>query len=299
MGIFTKAIVAALPLVPRPLMRRMASRYIAGESLDEALALLTKLQSEGYPGAIDLLGEDVAGESAARAVQREYLHIATATKARGLDSYLSIKPTHLGLRTSRDLALELFTELARATATSAQFVRVEMEDSTTTDDTLWLFTKLRESFDNVGIVLQARLKRTLADVRALPSESDVRIVKGIYIEPAAIAYSEYIPIRDSFSEACQLLWRAGHRVRLATHDEAMGARCIKVASDLGVAKDRYEFQVMLGVQEHNWRRWRGNGHTVRVYVPFGPEWRAYSTRRLKRNPALAGHVLRALFRGPR
>lgn len=297
MGLLEKAIVAALPLVPRPVMRRISSRYIAGETLAEALACLADLARRGHPGVIDVLGEDVQGEAAARKVLEEYRVAAEAVHAQGLDAYVSVKPTHFGLRTSRDLALELYRALLTRCQALGQFVRVEMEDHTTTDDTLWLFAELRKSFRDVGIVLQSRLKRTPDDVRALPPESDVRMVKGIYIEPAAIAHTEYVPIRDGFVAACEQLWRAGHRVRLATHDEHMAARCIQLATDLGVSRDRYEFEVLLGVQQPLWERWKARGYTVRVYVPFGPDWRAYSTRRLKKNPAIAGHVLRAMLRG--
>jgi proline dehydrogenase len=297
MGVFMKAIVAALPLVPRPIMRRISARYIAGETLGEALAQLAALKAEGHPGIIDLLGEDVAGEAAARKVMHDYKAAADAVHTAGLDAYVSIKPTHFGLRTSRELALELYTDLIRHCAAQKQFVRVEMEDHTTTDDTLWLFKRLRESFTNVGIVLQSRLHRTPDDIRALPPESDVRLVKGIYIEPKEIAHTEYVPIRDAFVTECEQLWRAGHRIRLATHDEHMAARCIQLATDLGVARDRYEFEVLLGVQQPLWGRWKARGYTVRVYVPYGPDWRAYSTRRLKKNPAIAGHVIKAILRG--
>lgn len=297
MGLIEKAIVAALPLVPRPIMRRISSRYIAGETLGEAVDCLAKLASQGHPGIIDVLGEDVQGEAASRKVLAEYQAAADAVHARGLDTYISVKPTHFGLRTSRDLALELYRELIQHCGKQKQFVRVEMEDHTTTDDTLWLFAELRKSYDNVGIVLQSRLKRTPDDIRNLPADSDVRMVKGIYIEPAAIAHTDYVPIRDAFVAACEQMWRAGHRIRLATHDEHMAARCIQLATDLGVARERYEFEVLLGVQQGLWERWKARGNTVRIYVPFGPDWRAYSTRRLKKNPAIAGHVLRAMLRG--
>ncbi|MEZ6016485.1 MAG: proline dehydrogenase family protein [Planctomycetota bacterium] len=297
MGLLEKAIVSALPLVPRAIMRRISGRYIAGETLEEAVTCLTDLRARGYSGVIDLLGEDVHGEPAARRVMQEYEVIAQAMHTHQLDAYVSVKPTHFGLRTSRDLALELYAELARSCASRGQFLRVEMEDHTTTDDTLWIFAELRRSFANVGIVLQSRLMRTPDDIRNLPPESDVRMVKGIYIEPAAIAHTDYVPIRDAFVAACEQLWRAGHRIRLATHDEHMAARCLQLAADLGVARDRYEFEVLLGVQQPLWERWRARNYGVRVYVPFGPDWRAYSTRRLKKNPAIAGHVLRALLRG--
>lgn len=295
MALVEKAIVATLPLVPRFIMRRVSARYIAGETLADAMEQLEALRREGYPGIIDLLGEDVEDEAAARRVLARYQEISDAVAARGLDAYVSVKPTHIGLGASRELALALYGELAEHCLAHGQQMRVEMEDHTTTDDTLWIFAQLRERFDHVGIVLQSRLKRTPDDIAQLPPESDVRLVKGIYLEPEEIAHVEYTPIRDAFVEQCEQLWRAGHRVQLATHDEHMAARCLQLAADLGVKRDRYEFEVLLGVQKALWERWKSRGIAVRVYVPFGPEWRAYSTRRLRKNPAIAGHVLRAML----
>jgi proline dehydrogenase len=295
MGVFVKAIVAALPLVPRPIMRRISARYIAGETLGDALQQLTALAAEGHPGIIDLLGEDVVGEAASRKVMNEYKEAADAVHAAGLDAYVSIKPTHLGLRTSRDLALELYTDLARHCAARQQFMRVEMEDHTTTDETLWVFARLRESFSNVGIVLQSRLRRTPEDIRALPPESDVRMVKGIYLEPPSIAHTEPEPIRDAYVHCVRKLATHGTRLSLATHDEHMAERCFAALRELQHPPDSHEMQVLLGVREELWEAWHSQGHVVRVYVPYGPEWRAYSQRRMRKNPQILSHVMRRTF----
>lgn len=295
MGLLDKIVLATLPLVPTPLMRRLSSRYIAGETLDEAVAALRSLAERGFDGVIDVLGEDVEDAEASRAAARHYHDAGKAMAAAGLDAYLSVKPTHVGLRLSEDLCFENYDELASFAAGLGQFVRVEMEDHTTTDGTLRVFRRLCERHDNVGIVLQSRLKRTLADIDELPEGVDVRLVKGIYLEPAEIAHTEAQRIRDAFLECAQRLFARGHRVAIASHDEHLAARLLREAADRGVARDRYYFEVLLGVQERLWERWKGQGHRVRVYVPYGPEWRAYSTRRLRRNPEILQHVMRNLL----
>ena len=298
MGLLHHIVVSSLPLVPRPIMRRLASRYIAGESLDQALEVLQANQARGYPGILDILGEDVLDETAARSAQAQYKAAASAVAARGLDAYVSIKPTHMGLRLSKELARELYAQLLVHCADLGQFVRVEMEDATTTDDTLELFHALRAEHDNVGIVLQARLLRTPADIAALPAAPcDVRLVKGIYLEPARIALTEPEPIRAAFVDQALALFEGGHRVALATHDGELAERILGAIHERGIEEDRYEFEVLLGVREDLWSRWRAEGHRVRVYVPYGPEWRSYSQRRLRKNPEILGHVIRGVFGG--
>ena len=290
-------IVRAMPLVPRPIMRRVASRYIAGETLEQALTAVEGFAQRGYPGILDLLGEDVREELKAREAQATYRLAADGIAARSLDCHISIKPTHFGLNLNPNLAIDLYAELATHCADLGVFVRVEMEDHTTTDETLRLFAELRKDHENVGIVLQARLLRTIEDIEALGSEPvDVRVVKGVYIEPEEIAHTVPEQIRLAFVAACERLWKRGARVCLATHDQALGGRLILSVSKLRKTPDDYEFQVLMGVQEALWERWHGAGHPVRVYVPFGPQWRAYGQRRLARNPDLLRAVMRNFFR---
>jgi proline dehydrogenase len=297
MGLFHAFVLALLPHVPKPLMRRLSARYIAGETLEEALARLEDLRKRGYAGILDILGEDVEDEQHARAVVRAYQQAADALVARKLDAYISIKPTHMGLRLSEPLALAHYREVAAHARSRGMRMRVEMEDHTTTEATLRLFEALRKEFDNVGLVLQSRLLRTPADIAALaPGPLHVRMVKGIYIEPAAIAHTEPEPIRAAFLECTRLLWSRGAFVSLATHDPDLATRLMALAENMGIKRERFEFQVLLGVQEQLWARWKAEGHAVRVYVPFGPEWRPYSLRRLRRNPQILGHVLRASLR---
>ncbi len=264
----TQLFIGAMPLVPGPIMRRIAGRYIAGETQH------------------------------ARAAAAAYARGAEALASRGLDAYISVKPTHMGLTADEEeLPLELYSMLAERCAELGVFLRVEMEDHPTTDATLRIFEKLRARFDNVGIVLQARLLRTLDDIAKLaPGPLDVRMVKGIYLEPASIAHTEPRAISRAFVECCRaLLERGSVRLRLATHDEKMGIELVELVREFGLSKDEYEFQVLLGVQEQLWTMWQSAGHPVRVYVPFGPEWRSYSQRRLRKNPDLFRAVMRDLM----
>ena len=296
MALLDKLVLASLPWVPRPLMRRLASRYIAGETLEQALAKLAELARRGHPGILDVLGENVADEREARAVADAYVGAASALAARGLDCYVSVKPTHVGLTMREDLAFELYAKIAAHCLPLGIFVRVEMEDHPTTDATLRVFERLRERHRNVGIVLQSRLFRTPGDIdRLKPGPLDVRVVKGIYLEPAAIAHTEPEPIRAAYVECTRKLAARGARLSLATHDDGLAERCLAVLRELGRGPDAYEFQVLLGVREELWERWASAGHTVRVYVPYGPEWRAYSQRRLRKNPQILGHVMRDTF----
>jgi proline dehydrogenase len=305
MAVIEKPLLWALPHVPAMLMRRLASRYIAGETLLEALQRLRQLAEAGHPGILDILGEDVFSEPVARTVAGEYAQAARAVAARGLDVYVSVKPTHLGLRCSERLALELYGSLAATCRELGLFLRVEMEDHTTTDATLHVFRALRRDFENVGIVLQARLLRTPSDIRALLADGAghrlcVRMVKGIYLEPEVIAHVDPEPIRRAYVECSRLLLAGGARLSFATHDAALGDELVPLALGLGVGRDDFEFQVLLGVQQPLWKRWKDAGLTVRVYVPYGPEWRPYTLRRMRKNPQLLRQVaLNALGLGSR
>lgn len=295
-----RLLLAVLPAMPNGLMRRLAARYIAGETLADALARLELLRSQGHPGILDILGEDVLDEQQAQLVARAYAEAAQALAARRLDCYVSVKPTHFGLRLSQESCAQRYAALAAHCAALGLFVRVEMEDHATTDGTLAVFERLRAAHANVGIVLQSRLKRTPQDIERLaPGALRVRMVKGIYLEPAEIAHTEPEPIRDAFVACSRKLFERGASISFATHDELLAERLLALVRELGVERERYEFQVLLGVREALWSQWRAQGHVVRVYVPYGPEWRPYSLRRMRKNPQILRHVVRASLRPSR
>jgi proline dehydrogenase len=297
MSALNSLVLATLPYIPRPLMRRLASRYIAGETLEEALAKLTELAQRGHAGILDILGEGITNEAEARDVLAAYMRAASRLAESRLDAYVSVKPTHFALLLGEGLCLELYTKLADHCRARKLFLRVEMEDHPTTDATLRVFEALRKQHDNVGIVLQSRLFRTPRDIQALaPGPLDVRLVKGIYLEPPAIAHTEAEPIRAAYVECARLLAARGAKLSLATHDDDLAERCVALLRELERPADSYEFQVLLGVREELWEKWKRAGHRVRVYVPYGPEWRAYSQRRLRKNPQILRHVMRDALR---
>jgi proline dehydrogenase len=295
--------VNALALMPTPIMRHFSKKYIAGETIEQALDCLASFNAAGHPGIMDILGEDAEGEAGAREALAQYQSCSTKLAATKHQAYISAKPTHFGLRTSEELCFELYSTLASHCANHDQFLRVEMEDHTTTDATLRVFKRLLQAHANVGLVLQSRLFRNEADIQdllaTLPDGRtlNIRLVKGIYLEPAEIAHTDYAPIADAYVEQARILFAGGATVSLATHDEAMAESLFAVMRELGVGTDRYEMQVLMGVQKTLWEKWMASGHPVRVYVPFGPEWKAYSLRRLKKNPRLLRQVFLGVFRG--
>jgi proline dehydrogenase len=294
MPLFENLVLRTLPYVPRPILWRVAKRYVAGERLDDAIKTLVELRERQHSGIIDVLGEEVESEAQARMVLEEYKLAADAVVKAHVDAYVSVKPTHVGLRTSEALCLELYHELAAYCAVRKLFLRVEMEDHTTTDATLRVFEALRRDFANVGIVLQSRLKRTLGDIAKLaPGSLNVRLVKGIYLEPAEIAHVDPEPIRAAYVDCVRALLARNASISLATHDERMAAQCLALIAEHAAQKPAYELQVLMGVMEHLWARWKHAGHPVRVYVPFGPQWQPYSLRRLRKNPQMLRHVIRA------
>jgi proline dehydrogenase len=293
-ALFDRLVVGTLPLVPRFLVRRVASRYVAGEKLDDALATVRALAAEGAMATLDILGESVTREEQAEATRDQYLRTIDAVAASGLNANVSVKPTAVGLAIDPALALRNCTEICARAARHGMFVRFDMEDSPYTDATLQLVLALKEKFPAVGAVIQAYLKRSLRDLdRLIAARMNVRICKGIYVEPRTIAWKERPTVIDSFCSLVEKHLSAGCYVGIATHDETCVERALATIDRLKLGPDRYEFQMLLGVDPVLRRGLLGAGHKLRVYVPFGGDWYAYSTRRLKENPSIARHVIRA------
>jgi proline dehydrogenase len=293
-ALFDRLVVGTLPLVPRFLVRRVASRYVAGEKLDDALATVRALAAEGAMATLDILGESVTREEQTEATRDQYLRTIDAVAATGLDANVSVKPTAVGLAIDPALALRNCTEICARAAQHGMFVRFDMEDSPYTDATLQLVLALKEKFPAVGAVIQAYLKRSLRDLdRLIAARMNVRICKGIYVEPRTIAWKERATVIDSFVALVEKHLSAGCYVGIATHDEACVERALATIDRLELGPDRYEFQMLLGVDPVLRRSLLDAGHKLRVYVPFGGDWYAYSTRRLKENPSIARHVIRA------
>lgn len=298
MGLLDRAIAVTLPFVPKAMVGLVARRYIAGETLETASAAVADLTRRGMCATLDVLGESVSDAAAARAAAADSLAALDAIAAAKLDANLSLKLTQIGLQIDPALCRENLRGILERARQHGNFVRLDMEDATCTTPTLDLYRELRAAgIEHVGIVLQAYLKRTLADIAALaPLRPRVRVCKGIYVESPDIAYKDREEIRRNFAACCEALWRAGCHVGVATHDDWCIEAAERLIRDLQVPKDRYEFQMLLGVREDLRAQVVSRGHRLRVYVPFGSHWYAYSVRRLRENPAIAGHVFRALFR---
>lgn len=299
MKLLDQAIVGLLPLVPRPIVRRFSSRYIAGDDLASAMRTIQRLNAGRLMATVDVLGEFIHRLDEADATAAEYERVLAAVQAGKLDANISIKLSGLGLLLDQDHCFRLVEGLCRAAAARGSFVRIDMEDSPCTTDTLNIYRRLRAAgHDNVGVVLQAYLRRSLDDIESLlPLGPNVRVCKGIYVEPLAIAYKDPEEIRLNYWRMVERLLGAGCYVGMATHDPELIRSGEELVRRSGLAPAVYEFQMLLGVAEDIRQRLIESGHRLRVYVPYGAQWYAYSVRRLKENPRIAGYVFRNLMAG--
>lgn len=296
MGLVSWLIVKGLPLVPKAIVGKVASRYVAGATLDDALAVVEKLSAEGAMATLDLLGEEVSERSKATAAADEYERMLEAIAARHLPANVSIKLSSLGLKIDPAFCRENVERIVAAAARHDNFVRIDMEDHTTVDGTLAIYRQVFAQRRNLGVVFQAYMRRTLADIASLPEAgANVRLCKGIYIEPRAVAWKGYDTVRLNFLEALEKLLARGVYVGIATHDEHLACGAAALVDRLKIPRERYEFQMLLGVDPELRRVLIASGHRLRVYVPYGRDWYPYSTRRLRENPEVATHVLKAMI----
>jgi proline dehydrogenase len=291
-AILDRAIVRLLPAVPRPVVHKLSQRYIAGPELKDARETVRRLNAEGKRATIDVLGEEVRNEEEAAAIMRAYEDVFADIERCGLDSGVSVKLTALGLNLGYDVCRANLQAVVEDAASRGNFVRIDMEDSSTTDDTLRLYRELRASgHDNVGVVLQAMLRRTQGDIRALADlKPSVRLCKGIYVEPPELAYQDFDEVRASFVHALEELLGIGSHVGIATHDEWLLDEGRRLVAERGLDHSQYEFQMLLGVRPGLGDELVGEGHRLRIYVPFGRHWYEYSLRRLQENPKIAGYI---------
>jgi len=292
LAIFDRAIVRMLPAVPRPLVQKLSQRYIAGPELKDARETVRKLNAEGKVATIDVLGEEITTEEEAAAIVRAYLDVFADIERCRLDSGVSVKLTALGLNLDYGVCRANLRTVVEDAASRGNFVRIDMEDSSTTDDTLRLYRELREEgHDNVGVVLQAMLRRTADDIAGLADlRPSVRLCKGIYVEPPEVAYQDFGEVRASYVRALDALLAAGGHVGIATHDEWLLDEGRRLVAEHELAPDAYEFQMLLGVRPELGAGLVREGHRLRIYVPFGRNWYEYSLRRLQENPKLAGYI---------
>jgi proline dehydrogenase len=290
-GIVDKVVATSVPVIPHSVVRRIAGRYMAGEELDEAIATIRNLNGEGCVATVDVLGESTESERDAAEKLDQYKQVLDALDEHDLESGISVKLTGLGLALDEDLCRRNFEEIIAYAGEKGRFVRVDMEDSPYTATTLELVLEMHERHRNTGAVIQAYMRRSLKDVvRLAEAGVSVRLCKGIYDEPREIAYKDFDTVRQNYVLLLEELFKGGAYVGVATHDEYLVWHALRLIHQMGLSRDRYEFQMLLGVDEELRRILVNVGHKVRVYVPFGKDWYEYSTRRLKENPKIARYV---------
>jgi proline dehydrogenase len=294
---FDAILAAGLPFVPRPIVRHFSRPYIAGETEREMISVVRGLNADGFLATVDVLGESTSSREQAERATIHYLEVMDHLVNEGLGGNVSVKLTQLGLKLHSELAFTCVRTLVAKAKDLGSFVRIDMEDSSTTTSTLAIYHRLREELgDHVGPVIQSYLRRSLDDVRALArTRANVRLCKGIYVEPRAIAFRDREVINRNFVLLLETLLGGGSYVGIATHDEELVLHAMRIVDRLGLESSQYEFQMLLGVDEQLRRTVRDAGHRLRVYVPFGRQWYQYSLRRLRENPKIAGYVVRNLF----
>jgi len=299
---FSELIAKTLPYMPKKLVWLFSKDYIAGETIEDAVQAAKELNSEGILTTIDVLGEFIKTLDEAEANKNEYLEVIEAAEKAGVNGNYSLKPTFFGLLIDKDVAYKLVREIVAKAASYDNFVRVDMEDSPCTDLEIELFRKLKEEFpENVGLVLQCYLKRTHQDItnlKDLNSEEtplNLRLCKGIYVEPPSIAYKNYNEVNKHFIEDIELMLKEKMYPAIATHDTPVIEGAYKLLEKYNPPKDKYEFQMLYGVTPALRKSIVEKGHTMRVYVPFGKQWFGYCTRRVKENPKMANVIIKAIF----
>jgi len=297
-----KFIAAILPYFPKKFIWIFSRPYISGETLDDAIRVSKALNSNNIKVTLDVLGEFIKNLDEAETNKKEYLHLIDVTQQHGIDGNYSLKPTSFGLLIDKEVCYKHIREIVAKAASFRNFIRIDMEDSPCTDMEIELFRKLKSEFPkNVGLVLQAYLKRTYSDIEKmldLNSETiplNYRLCKGIYVEPEAIAYKKYEEINQHFLDDLELMFKNKIYAGIATHDKPLVEGAYRLIEKYNVSKNLYEFQMLYGVTPGLRESILKDGHTMRVYVPFGKQWFGYSTRRLKENPKMASHIIKAIF----
>ena len=291
-----KLIVRFVKVLPKFIVKIFAQKYIAGLRLQDAVNVIRGLNTKGILGTVDVLGEAIKNKSEAIEAKKEYLEVIEALQSNNLSANLSIKPTQMGIVLDKEFGFKQIAEIAEKAKEYKNFVRLDMEDSSVTELTFELLRYLKQKYDNVGVVIQAYLKRSFDDVVRLNKEqTNYRLCKGIYDEPESIAFKNKQEIRDNFLKILRIIFESGNYVGIATHDDYLVKNALQLINELNIPKDKYEFQMLYGVKENLRDRINAAGHKIRVYIPFGEHWYAYSIRRLQENPQLAWYITKSIF----
>lgn len=297
-----KIIANILPYMPKKLIWVFSKRYIAGETLEDGLLASKLLNDKGIEVTIDILGEFITSIDEAEKNKNEYLEVIERFTSEKIKGNFSLKPTSFGLLIDKDICYNYIHEIVAYAAGKNSFVRIDMEDSQCVDLEIELFRKLRTKFPkNVGLVVQAYMRRTMSDLEGLNdlnSDSapiNFRLCKGIYVEPEQIAFKDYEEVRANFLADLRYMFEHKMYVGIATHDKYLVEQAKNMIVEMNIPKDMYEFQMLYGVTPDLRQSIVDEGHLMRVYVPYGKQWFGYSTRRLKENPKMAQHIIKALF----
>jgi len=297
-----KIIAFVLPMMPQKLVWIFSKRYIAGQNLNEAIITAKKLNDEGNMVTIDLLGEFITEMSEAEKNKEEYIEIINRAQKEGIVGNYSLKPTMFGLLIDKEKCYNIIREIVAKAVEYNNFVRVDMEDSQCVDMEIDIFRKLKKEFPkNVGLVLQSYMRRTMSDIDNMmdlnTSDNPVnyRLCKGIYVEPEKIAYKKYDEVNEHFLKDLEHMFKNKVYPGIATHDEKLVNGAYKLIEKYKVPNDKFEFQMLYGVTPALRKSILKKGFRMRIYVPFGKDWFAYSTRRLKENPKMAQEIIKALF----
>lgn len=296
MSVFHSLLVKSVQVMPESVVWLFSKKYIAGKTLQSAVETVKELNAKGIHATLDVLGESIKTKEEAIEAKTKALEVFDVIVKNKLLANLSIKPTQMGLAIDKELAYQQILELVKRGNEINNFVRIDMEDSPYTDLTFDVYKRIYEEFSNVGVVLQAYLKRTYNDTIVLNKlGTNYRLCKGIYIEPATIAYKDKQAIRDNFMKCLELMLKNGNYVGIATHDKYLIDKSYELIKELNIPKDMFEFQMLLGVREDLRDKINNDGYKIRIYVPFGEDWYRYSMRRLQENPQLAGHIVKEFF----
>lgn len=300
MSLIDNLVVSILPYIPKPIVWKFSQRYIAGETAADAVRVVRQLNEKGFMATLDVLGEHVTDRTLALKAVEEYIRLLDTIAEEELDANISVKLTQFGLKVDKGFCLENAERVATAAHEHGNFMRIDMEDSTCTTDTLDIYLTLRRRLPNVGVVLQAYMRRSLQDIRWLAEELgeplNIRVCKGIYVEPRQIAYKDKGVIVENFAWLVEELFKRKAYVGIATHDERVVWKSLLLIDQFGLAPNQYEFQMLYGVDSELADILLQAGHRLRIYVPYGSHWYQYSMRRLKENPEVAGYVFRNIFR---
>ena len=295
---FNNLIAKVLPIVPKPIVGLFSNQYIAGETLDDAIVKVKELMEQGLCVTMDLLGEEVKKKEDSLKAVETYLQILRVIDQEKLDGNVSVKPTQMGLKLDKEFCYNNIKTIVEEAKKYNNFVRIDIEDSSCIDDTIELYLRLLKDYSNVGTAIQSYMRRLPGDVNNLiPYKANLRFCKGAYYwEPRDVVYKDADIINNSYAYFLEKLLANGCYIGIATHDEKLVWEGIKLVDKLGLKKDQYEFQMLYGV-DHELRRIIVNsGHRLRVYVPFGKEWFAYSIRRLKENPEMVNYIMKNTFK---